>query len=202
MKRFALIILVCLLAFPDANAQSEWAPHRLPDEINVSYGLVSIPSFAMVLGGALGTVFTFGLAKMDEFGTTGAISVGYYKYLTDHFAVGGDLCYERLLLGFAGYTGDSTYENKLTPNHSTFYSVMPGIKLSWFNREHFGMYSKLNAGAFLQTSSQGESDSTNFSFGFQVDPIAMEFGGMSFRGFVEAGIGMEGLVKAGVRYAL
>ncbi len=83
MKRFALIILVCLLAFPDANAQAEWAPHRLPDEINVSYGRVSIPSF-----------------------------------------------------------------------------------------------------------------------GFQVDPIAMEFGGMSFRGFVEAGIGMEGLVKAGVRYAL
>lgn len=201
MKRFVLALIVCLLTFPLAHAQEDVAPQRLPNEINVSYGRVSLPSFAMVLGGVFGTAFTFGLVKMDEFSTSGAISVGYYRYLTDHFAVGGDLSYEKLLLGFAGYTVDSTYENKLTPRHSTFYSVMPGIKFSWFNRNHFGMYSKLNAGALLQTSDQEESDSINLSFGIQVDPIAMEFGGMSFRGFLEIGIGMEGLVKAGVRYA-
>ena len=201
MKKSIAALLICLLSFTPAFAQEKVPLQRLNNELDLSYGRVSLPSFAMVLGGVFATAFTFGLAAMDDFSTSGAISVGYYNYLTDHFAVGGDSCFENMLLGFKAYTGDSTYENKLTPNNVSFSSLMPGVKLSWFNRQHFGMYTKLNAGACMQTSSQSESGGTSVSFAMQVDPVAMEFGGTSIRGFLEVGFGMEGLFNAGIRYA-
>ncbi len=198
------------------NYEPELRPNN---ELSVSYGRVTIPSFAFFLGGVLGTAFSFGLAAMDEYSTTGCISAGYYNYLNNHIAIGCDASFECVSLSMKGYSGKdesgkATYENKMDPNLNTFLAVMPGVKLPWFNRKRLSIYSKLNAGAMMQftpetieykESADGHPEpdliaaKSSITFACQIDPIGMEFGGTSFRGFLEAGIGMEGLVKLGLK---
>ena len=50
------------------------------------------------------------------------------------------------------------------------------------------------------STNQSEDTKDNFAFAFQVTPIGMDFGGESFRGFAELGLGMQGLVNVGIRW--
>ncbi len=221
MKKLVTSFLCSLILGSQVFAGNYVPETRLDNELSISYGRVTIPSFAFVVGGVLATAFSFGLAEMDDYSSTGGISVGYYNYLNNHIAIGCDASFECISLGMKGYSGKdesgkSMYENKMDPNRNVFLSVMPGVKLPWFNRKHFSMYSKLNAGAMLQHSPKYEeykegtdgqavkevtAAQTSVSFACQIDPIGMEFGNISFRGFLELGVGMEGLMKLGFRYA-
>ena len=70
---------------------------------------------------------------------------------------------------------------------------------AWLNRAHVGLYSKLAAGAGLFFAN-GSDAKDNISFAFQATPIGVDFGGEQFRGFVEAGVGWQGIVSGGVRW--
>ena len=78
-------------------------------------------------------------------------------------------------------------------------SAMPLVKFAWLNRAHVGLYSKLAAGAGLFFAN-GSDAKDNISFAFQATPIGVDFGGEQFRGFVEAGVGWQGIVSGGVRW--
>lgn len=221
MKKTLSSILICL-AISMTSFAGGYVPEPHPaNEFNLSYGRASLPSIAMVVGGSFATVFTFGLATMDRFWTTGTVTAGYYRYLNNHVALGGDVIYERLCLEMRSYSGkdengNALYENELTPHPNSFISVVPGVKLPWFNNSHFSMYSKLNAGFAVAYSprvvtteegSDGQPEenvseaSTDFTYAIQFSPIGMDFGGQSFRGFIELGLGMQGLICGGIKYA-
>lgn len=190
---------LCLLLTISGNGYAQTVSSKC-DELSLTYGRVSIPAFAMTLGSVLGVVFTGGAAKPEHIYSSGAIGLEYFHYFNGKFAVGGSAVYENfhqewLTRTGTDQSGEPVYEPGSVSNEA-FVSVMPAIKFRWFNRTHFGMYSKACAGVLLQPSSD------SVSFGFQASPLGMEAGSSTVRGFAEFGLGTQGMVLAGVRVSL
>jgi len=62
------------------------------------------------------------------------------------------------------------------------------------------MYSKAAVGLTVKTqSASGSDDKTKAVFNWQASAVGMEFGG-AFRGFLELGMGEQGIVLVGLRY--
>lgn len=200
---FTAISIFLIVALPmlgqEKGVETKSGDIRPVNEISVSYGVISIPSIANVLAGVFGTAFTGGMAKADKISSTGAISIEYMNYLNSHIAVGGAIVEENTSIIFDSYSGkdeDGNTEYKEgEEQHYNFLTVMPVVKLPWFYREHFSMYSKLAAGLCVGTSNG------DLSFGAQVSPVGMDFGGKAIRGFAELGIGMQGMILGGLRWS-
>lgn len=186
---------------------------RPANELAVSYGVVTIPEFAIGFGVIFGSAFSFGLAVPDKLSYTGAFSLEYYRYLTPHVAVGGMVDWDHCMCQFKAKNGKDEEGNpEYKPSNKKymeFVSILPAAKFPWFNRNHFGMYSKLAAGCALIFNSERTpegakvtpEDVFDATFSFQVNPIGMEFGGTNVRGFMELGWGMQGLIMGGIKYA-
>lgn len=171
-----------------------------PNEISLNYGRLSVPAIAMTFGAVLGTAFTLGQAKIDDFNTTGAIGLEYFHYFNKSFAVGGSAVFENFHFTWATKNGtdedgNPSYESG-KPNKALFVGVLPGVKWRWLYRPHFGMYTKAGVGAMVQTD-----DTPSVSFIFQLSPVGMEFGSERVRGFFEVGFGAQGMIVGGIRTA-
>ena len=77
---------------------------------------------------------------------------------------------------------------------------MATSKFIWFNREHFGMYSKVSLGLMLLLGDMNE-DKPIPMFAGHVSSVCMEFGGKALRGFLETGYGNQGLLNFGVKFS-
>ncbi|MCQ2083972.1 MAG: hypothetical protein MJY58_05720 [Bacteroidaceae bacterium] len=209
MKRIALTLALSILFAPCLKAQ------EFRNEFDLSYGRVSIPGFAYTFASVFSTVLTFGLITPEGFHSTGAITAGYWHYLTPRFSAGGGLTYEGFRLRFNQYAGKNAAGEVLREpsdwNNMSFTSLMPGVKYRWVDRKHFGMYTKANVGMIWyhnqRISVQADENnweqhdpSDDFGFAFQLSLIGLEAGNGHWRGTTEFGWGMEGLVQAGVKY--
>ena len=203
MKRilsiFTALVIAALPAFAGSDGvETKSGSVRPKNEVSVSYGTLSIPHFANILGGVFGTAFTGGLAKVDKIATSGAIGIDYMNYLNSHIAVGGSIVEECLTLTFDSYNGkdedgNATYKDG-EDQHNNYVTIMPVAKLPWFYYDHFSMYSKAGAGVCVGTNTG------DVTFGMQLSPIGLDFGGKAFRGFAEIGFGMQGFLLAGLRW--
>lgn len=87
---------------------------------------------------------------------------------------------------------------------TTFFTIMPAVKYKWAVQKYVSWYSKAAIGIMF-TSDSGMSrdnrkdDKSSASFNFQVSFVGLEFGS-AFRGFVELGVGEQGIILGGVRY--
>lgn len=217
MKRIAILLLLVLTTGSVASAQyndSKYHPFG-PDEISLSYGRVSIPGTAYVLGGVFGTVFTLGAATPGKIASTGAVGFEYMHHFGKHFALGALATYENIVLRFDYATGETDADGKKIlregpTGFNHFISLMPALKFPWFCREHVSMYTKLGVGAMFNvtneytynedTSAWDRNTDTNWNWAVQASLVGVDFGGDICRGFVEGGFGMQGLVCAGVRF--
>lgn len=201
MKKIIASALVIILAFSaKAGAQTVGCSSN---ELSISYGRASIPGIAMTLGSVLGTAFSFGLAKPDQIGSSGALGIEYFHYFNNgRFAVGGLASAEDFRISWMQSNGkDENGETIYEPGpiqHSCFIALMPGVKYRWVSREHFGMYSKACGGGCVVPGSDGAS----FSWAIQITPIGMEAGNQRVRGFLDLGFGFQGLIMTGVRVTL
>ena len=179
MKKFILsvFLVICTLT---AGAQ-EYCQH----EISLSYGIIT-PSGALGMVQQLIAKALSGLTD-DEFSSsnTGALSVEYFYRLSELVSVGGVASYH----GFSATLGDSTMGIKA-------YTLMPAVKLSWYNREWFSSYSKFAVGASLVA--MGTEKPKLWPNG-QFSLLGLEFG-RSVRVFAEFGFGEQGLALGGLRY--
>lgn len=215
-KLFACLaaLALCCSAFAQKTFVSNQGFEIPANEVSLSYGRVSIPSFAYTFGGIFGTAFGFGSIKPEQMYSVGAISAEYMRYVHPHVAVGGGLTYEIYNLTFShkvgtDESGNSIYETgKRSLNHIV--SIMPAVKFPWFSYPHVSMYSKV-AGGFMvihnpgytvedESGSETRDASTQVTWAMQATPIGVDFGGTNFRGFVDLGVGMQGLIIAGLRY--
>jgi len=168
------------------------------NEFTITYGQLTVPQFAYVFGGVLGAAFTLGHFTFDNAHLFGAAGIEYVHYVNNWLGFGGMVLCDYMTADAYSVASDGTK----TPNGRFdlgFVSAMPVVKFAWFNRPHVGLYSKLGVGAglsFDENSSFGE----NITWSGQFTPIGVDFGGESFRGFVEAGVGMQGIVSGGVRW--
>lgn len=207
MKRCALLLLLAvLLPLTGAGAQTYTTRqgYSLPDnELSVYYGQGSLMNIAVGLGGAFGTVFSLGAARVDEMSSSGTIALGYHRYVHRSIAVGGVAGYEGCTLRFAQMSGhdgngNPVYESDSRKGNCSFFFIMPSVAVKWFSLPSVSMYSRVAAGAML-----GISDETSkLLFAFQASPVGLDFGGMTVRGFLEAGFGCQGILIAGLRVCL
>ena len=159
---------------------------------------MTLPQFGYVMGGVLGVAFTAGHFTFENSKFFGGVGVEYVHYVNNWFGFGGMALVDYMTSDAYSVDGDG---NK-TPNGKFSFgyaSLMPVAKFAWFRRPHVGLYSKLGIGAGLALDN-GDSVEQNISWSGQITPIGVDFGSESFRGFVEAGVGMQGLVCGGVRW--
>ena len=209
----ALLSLALACTGFTAYAQDDYEFDR--NEVNFSYGVVSLPAFANTVGAVFGAAFSFGLAQ-PSLDLLGNVNLGYYHWFTDGFGVGVESSLELIRLEFKSVVGKDEDGNKIYDTtkggFTTYASVMPAIKGRWLARPHFGIYSKLAVGGALQhapavstTDKDGNPVNTpaanNLMFALQLTPIGFEFGGTHIKGFTELGLGYQGLLCAGLKYS-
>lgn len=199
MKKIILMVAVAMMTVMNVNAQVE----DLKNEVSVSYG-VGISLIGDGLGNGVGRgIIDRGLgyeyANNKQFGT---LAVEYFRHLNNpRLAVGAVMTYAQYGEDVVKKDGGQK-EGERTRN---YFAVMPAIKYYWVNKEHFGLYSKAALGLMMMFESekqngQSSADNTNPYFMCQVSPIGLEAGGKNFRGFVEAGVGEQGFLLAGLRF--
>lgn len=199
-----------------ASAQAQY--YETENEISVSIGTASnseilgaISDFSSVLASALVTgIITggqyVGYADYSDKSYTTPIAVGYYRHLSKLIAVGGYAAYNGVKRDIYAKWQDSnnnTTTEKIGKARRNNFSLMPSVKFHWVRTKNFGFYSKLGVGATLSHESQeGDSKYTNSQvfFNFDITPIGLDAGSQAFRGFLEFGMGEQGVLCAGLRY--
>lgn len=167
------------------------------NEVALTYGQYTIPQFAYVVGGVFGVAFTGGHFEFSNSKFIGAAGVEYIHYVNDWFGYGGNIACDYMVSDTynTNSDGEKTYKGKWGFG---FASIMPTAKFSWFRRDKVSLYSKISAGVGIGFDNGGQLED-NITFAGQITPIGVDFGGKSLRGFVDLGIGMQGIVNVGVR---
>lgn len=198
MKKILLMVAVAVMTATSVNAQVGYDDTK--QEVAVSIGGLSNSTW-MSIGEDLGTVIgSFGTATYDDGKFTGPISVESFYHLDAKWGVG--------LIGvFTQEKKDMFFQKeKIGEAKNVYYTLMPAAKYNWLRKKNFGMYTKLAAG-FSFLSQKEESTDKSFEdksessvcFNFQASLLGMEFGSPYLRGFLELGVGEQGLALIGVR---
>ena len=84
--------------------------------------------------------------------------------------------------------------------------MLPAAKFNWLRKKYFGMYSKVAAGVTFTSKkedytkgSTGNRSESKVNFNWQASVLGVEAGSPNVRGFVELGIGEQGVMVAGIR---
>ena len=200
MKRLLSLVALLIISSFVCLAQTDESRH----EISVSYGYVTLPQFVDLVGTTGVQVMGVFVGIMGAFlfqaeveplhiidhGGTGSFSFQYLYSLNRRIKLGGTVCYENT---WGEWNNGSDYIVH-------YPAIMATSKFTWFNREHFGMYSKLSLGMMLLIDGKNE-DKPIPMLAAQASTICMEFGGLSLRGFLETGWGNQGLLNLGVKFS-
>lgn len=196
----------------EARAAGPFAPedyYTYPNDISLNYGIGSAQSFVNVLSSVFVAIpSSIAGMKLDGIWSTGAIGVSYQRSLGKVVSVGGTFNYIRTACSFQ----DKNDPSITAKNAMDWFTLMATARFYWFKKRVVAMYSKIGVGAAVTGSSYVKHKGTEVEKGdytfqwvkipaFQLSGVCVEFGGR-FRGFVELGIGMEGILNAGIKYYL
>ena len=192
-----IMVAVATMAAMSVNAQS----NEPRNEISFSYGY-GISTVGDGLGSTVGYGLFDGLIGRNSANVkrSGTFGVEYFRHLNNpKLAIGG-------IATFAQYSGDVMYNGvKESDRTRQYFTFMPAIKYYYINNNHFGLYSKAALGLTYMNASvkdaqtlKSNSDSKLF-LAYQATLLGAEAGSKNFRGFIEAGVGEQGFVSAGIR---
>ena len=198
MKKHWLILLVLVAVVFPAKAQQ---PYRLshPNEISTSFGF-SLINFGVCMIDKANLVYTDpksgAVTGILSGGTRGALNIGYSRQLNRCISVGG-------AFGFnSASINGLIYNAKLTLAAANIYTFLGTVKFDWFHtrNEIFSMYSKVGLGMMVMQGVvlQGLLNGAVVLPTFQTSFVCLEVG-KAVSGFLELGIGMQGIAQAGVR---
>lgn len=175
-KLFLFGVLLCM-------SVGLFAQDRPKNELAISWGVATTPQLVDVFTTAL----SGGL--VDYSSSTQAISAQYLRNLNNTWAVGAAAICEAMEADDANSDGKQN-----------LISVMPVARAHWFDKKHFGMYSKAGVGVCLWNEKLNGQSTNDVTVAYQVSPVCMEAGSESVRGFMELGFGFQGIVNLGVRF--
>ena len=223
MKKYNYL-MVALMAMMFAVSNSAMAQNDTKSEISFSVGGYTPNQTTLAegigegLGKAMATMITFGLydaskTSKDE-KTSPAYTVQYLYRVSPNLKIGGAVTYQHTSYTLSVKNKDTGAYDDVAKNRNNYFTVMPTVKASWFDRKNISLYSKVAAGvciAFKDSKvKSGVSDEDaktllkevetkkGTRFGYQVSPIGCEFGSKNIRAFVELGYGFQGLGLAGL----
>ena len=223
MKKYNYL-MVALMAMMFAVSNSAMAQNDTKSEISFSVGGYTPNQTTLAegigegLGKAMATMMTFGLydasktAKDEK--TSPAYTVQYLYRVSPNLKIGGAVTYQHTSYTLSVKNKDTGAYDDVAKNRNNYFTVMPTVKASWFDKKNISLYSKVAAGvciAFKDSKvKSGVSDEDaktllkevetkkGTRFGYQVSPIGCEFGSKNIRAFVELGYGFQGLGLAGL----
>lgn len=223
MKKFNYM-MVALMAMMFVVSNSAMAQNDTKSEFSFSVGGYTPNQTTLAegigegLGKAMATMITFGLydasktAKDEK--TSPAYTVQYLYRVSPNLKIGGAVTYQHTSYTLSVKNKDTGAYDDVAKNRNNYFTVMPTVKASWFDKKNISLYSKVAAGvciAFKDSKvKSGVSDEDaktllkevetkkGTRFGYQVSPIGCEFGSKNIRAFVELGYGFQGLGLAGL----
>ena len=223
MKKYNYL-MVALMAMMFAVSNSAMAQNDTKSEFSFSVGgytpnqTTLAEGFGEGFGKAMASMMTFGLydaskTSKDE-KTSPAYTVQYLYRVSPNLKIGGAVTYQHTSYTLSVKNKDTGAYDDVAKNRNNYFTVMPTVKASWFDKKNISLYSKVAAGvciAFKDSKvKSGVSDEDaktllkevetkkGTRFGYQVSPIGCEFGSKNIRAFVELGYGFQGLGLAGL----
>lgn len=193
------MVVAVIMATIGVNAQNQELKH----EFGISYG-VGVSIIGDGIGNAVGRAIFESLmgTEWDDSKQLGTLAAEYFYHLDDpKLAVGG-------ILTYAQYGEDLVKKNssiKVGERTRHYISAIPAVKYSWVNKNNWAIYSKIGVGPMLmmERAEDLEKDTddkdSKLYFMYQVSAIGIEFGG-KLRGFIEGGVGEQGILLAGLKY--
>lgn len=198
IKSLLAILAISVVFCASAQAQeSEETRH----EIAISYGTVPNSMWIDVLTDVIPAMFG---EDHDNYKCVDPIGLEYFYHTSPLIGVGA-------VAVFTTNNENGYYDHVLSSHiNRTYFTVMPSVKFNWLRKNNWGLYSKLALGAsythFVNKDydEQGKVDdkvkADDMLFNFQVSLLGFEAGSNHVRGFLELGMGEQGVALAGVRY--
>ena len=199
-----LIIFSLLLAFAvPAFAQRDTIRSN-KNEFSIGYGHMPSSSFR----------FRPGCLIYPKTDNIGAIYVTYTRRLNKVLGIGVTACFDPIRLNYHDrVNGESRLICTVSQNSI---SILPHLKINWLNTKYVNLYSKVAPiGIRYCTYKQKEyypdlyeiqspydSFADGIDYAYQFTPIGIEIGTKRCAGFMQVGIGMEGIISIGFRYGL
>ena len=191
------MVAVAMMTVMNVNAQSGYEDTK--HEAGISFGAMSNTTW-MSIADDMGSTITLGAVKYDDSNFTGPISTEYFYHLKPTISIGAILAYAQetksILIG----------NDKYGEAKNTFVTAMPAAKFNWLRKKNIGMYSKVAVGLTValkkENYTKGDIDDLSESkigFNFQASALGVEVGSEIVRGFVELGVGEQGIAVAGIR---
>lgn len=196
IKYLVAVLAVSALMCLPAQAQDETR-----HEVSVSYGVAPNSIWINIVGDIFSSVMG---ATYDKVSLVGPVGLEYHYRVSPLIGVGA-------VTTFNKYDEEETYKSTTTIRSKySYFSLMPSVKFNWLRRDHWGMYSKIAAGASLRhctfdttaaaDNAKNKRTYNDVFFNFQVSALGIEAGSQNVRGFAELGIGEQGVGLAGVRF--
>ncbi len=194
---FAVLACISLVCFP-VNAQDE---EETRHEVAISYGAVPNSIWVDVFTDVIKAYFG---ETQDGYKYVGPIALEYFYHTSPLIGVGAVAVFNSN--NENGYFDDE----QITHTVRTYFSFMPSVKFNWLRKKNWGMYSKLALGATYINFDQDEYEdgkrtgekttARDLMFNFQASLLGVEAGNNHVRGFLEFGVGEQGIALAGLRY--
>lgn len=131
-------------------------------------------------------------AEVVDLRSSGTFSINYMRRINEWLWLGGNINYEHIFLDTRNLE-----DGKISSYNINGLPVMAAAKAAWFRKSHISLYSKLGVGI---TPVFIDGGITKVKPAVQLTPIGIEFGGNHVFGFVEGGLGLQGVVIAGMRF--
>ena len=200
-----ILFVFYLMAFFSGTAFAQLDTVRSnKNEFSIGYGHVPSSSFR----------YHPGCLIYPETDNIGAFYVTYTRRLNKALGIGVTACFDPIRLNYHDQVnGESTLICKVSQNSI---SILPHLKINWLNTKYVNLYSKVAPiGIRFCTYKQEEyypdlyeiqppvdSFKDKIGYAYQFTPIGIEIGTKQFAGFMQVGIGMEGIISIGFRYGL
>lgn len=198
MKKLLFVLLAFVLVMAPAKAQKPYR-YQHPNEISTSYGF-SLINFGVCMIDMANLKYvdpeTGRVTGIRSGGSRGVLNIGYSRQLNSCISVGGSFGFNR-----ASING-IIYDANLTLASANIYSLMGTAKFDWFHTRNdvFCMYSKVGLGFMVMQGIvlQGLLNGAVVLPTFQTSFVCLEVGKVVY-GFLELGMGMQGIAQAGIR---
>ncbi len=200
-----IILITCLIAFFSGTASAQLDTVRSnKNEFSIGYGHMPSSSFR----------FRPGCLIYPKTDNIGAFYVTYTRRLNKVLGIGVTACFDPIRLNYYDkVNGESTLICKVSQNSI---SILPHLKINWLNTKFVNLYSKVAPiGIRYCTYKQEEyypdlyevqapvnSFKDKIGYAYQFTPIGIEIGTKRCAGFMQCGIGIEGMISIGFRYGL
>ena len=198
------VFIICLLALLSGGAFAQIDTIRSnKNEFSIGYGVMPSSSFRYKPG-----QHYYPLGE-----NVGAIYATYTRRLTKVIGIGATYCFDPRVYTY--YEKPSTKEGLICRLSESSHTLMFHLKINWLNTKYVNLYSKVGQGImawgynlkeYQPDVYQVDMPSNKFidriDYAYQIVPIGVEIGTKRCAGFIQCGLGMEGVISIGFRYGL